>query len=810
MKTRHVMAGAVIRSGWSILLGVILVIVSSGHAQAQSDTLKNIVEHFDAYRTRALQEKLYLHLDRPFYVCGETMWFKVYAVDGTLHKPLDMSKVAYVEVLDAARKPVLQGKVALKQGKGNGTFVLPVTLPSGSYVVRAYTNWMKNFSPDLYFEEPVTLVNTFTSLGPEPKRDSAAYAVQFFPEGGNLVQGVNSKVAFQAINKRTGKGIAVEGQVVDQHGNMVATLQTQRFGLGQFTFTPASGATYTALIQLPNGNILRQNLPNVYDKGFSLHLDDVSASQVTLTVTATGQQAAPVYLLGHARQMIAVAEAQNLQNGTAIFLIDKNKLAEGITHFTVFNSQKQPVCERLYFKRPTQLLQVEAVVNKSQYNTRDNVSLELKTQTPAGQATPADLSLAVYRLDALQAAGATDIAAYLWLSSDLKGTIEQPGYYLTATGPEAAAAAENLMLTHGWSRFRWAEVLQKQSLPYTFVPEYGGHFIRARVKHAETGGGMRGIAIYLASPGKHIRLYNGWSDVNGYVQFEMKDFYGANEIVVQSDFSKDSTARFEVLNPFSEKYSAWPLPALDLQANLQPELIQRHLTVQVQDTYFGKYQNVFQSPGIDSTAFYGKADETYLLDDYTRFKVMEEVMREYVPGVQVRLRKGGFHFMVRDDMNHTIFQQNPMVLLDGVPVFDINKIMAFDPLKIRKLEVMTRRYFNGPQVYEGLVSYTTYQGDLAGFPLDPHALLMEYEGLQLQREFYAPAYDTPQQRQSRLPDLRNLLYWAPDILTKADGKAAVNFYTSDQAGIYVVVVQGLTGSGLTGSKMITFEVKQPL
>jgi len=152
-----------------------------------------------------------------------------------------------------------------------------------------------------------------------------------------------------------------------------------------------------------------------------------------------------------------------------------------------------------------------------------------------------------------------------------------------------------------------------------------------------------------------------------------------------------------------------------------------------------------------------------------------------------------------------MLSENPLVLLDGMPVFNLNKIMAFDPLKVRRLDVLTTRYFLGPLLYDGIVSYATYTGDLAGFPLDAHALLQEYEGLQGEREFYAPRYDTPAQKQSRLPDFRNLLYWNP----QADTKAPLSFYTSDQAGTYRVVVQGLSESGLSGSSSsYTFTVNQ--
>ena len=187
---------------------------------------------------------------------------------------------------------------------------------------------------------------------------------------------------------------------------------------------------------------------------------------------------------------------------------------------------------------------------------------------------------------------------------------------------------------------------------------------------------------------------------------------------------------------------------------------------------------------------------------------MEEVMREYVPGVMVRKRKDGFHFLVLDNVRKTLFQEDPLVLLDGVPVFDIDKIMAFDPLKVKKLEVITNRYFLGPFNFPGIVSYTTYTGDLAGFQLDPRSVTLDYEGLQSQRIFYSPAYDNQKQRENRMPDRRNLLFWAPQVKLDKEGKSHVEFYTSDLVGNYAVVIEGLSTNGYSGSTTSSFLVKQ--
>ncbi|MCC9167132.1 hypothetical protein [Pontibacter harenae] len=793
------------------LLCLTVGVAGTGVAVAQTSTFSSIKEDFDQHRQKALQEKLFLHVDRPTYVSGETMWFKVYNVDGTLHKPLDMSKVAYVEVLDATQQPVLQGKVALERGTGKGSFVVPATLASGNYTVRAYTNWMKNFSPEFYFEQPITIVNTFTKIeAPVVAKEASAYTIQFFSEGGNMVAGLESKVAFKAVDIKTGQGINFEGELQDQKGNKVADFKPYKFGIGHFSFTPSKGEQYVAVIKMAGSKGFVQKLPQVHEQGYSLQLQELDANRVQISVRGVQQQQGQVYLLGHARQMIAVAEVAPINQGTALFTVDKNALAEGITHFTIFNSQKQPVCERLYFKRPTQILQLEAKASKAQYSTREKVALDLLAQETTGKAASANLSLAVYRLDSLQAFAANSIESYLWLTSDLKGTIENPGYYFSDAGATDREAIDNLMLTHGWSRFKWEEILAKELPTYRFVPEFDGHFIRGKVTQATTGAPAPGVVTYLAAPGRHIRMYNSESDANGFVRFETKDFLGPKEVVVQSNFTKDSTYHFEIFSPFSDKFSASKSHAFSLSQALEHSLTLRHVETQAQQAYYGSYSNRFLPSGIDSVAFYGKPDEQYKLDDFIRFKVLEEVMREYVPGVQVRTRKGKFHFMVHNRPRKFTFQNDPLVLLDGVPVFDTNKIMSFDPLKIQRLDVITSLYLNGPLTFDGVVSYATYKGDLAGFELNPRALLIEYEGLQQQREFYTPSYDTTKQKQSRLADLRNLLYWNPELITEAEGKKTVEFYTSDQVGTYLVVVQGMTKNGLAGSKAFTIRVAPAL
>jgi hypothetical protein len=330
--------------------------------------------------------------------------------------------------------------------------------------------------------------------------------------------------------------------------------------------------------------------------------------------------------------------------------------------------------------------------------------------------------------------------------------------------------------------------------------------VRGQVLTA-AGAPAPGITAYLAAPGRAARFYTATSGPDGLVQFEPKDAHGPRTYTLQTDWRRDSTYRLALLSPYSARYAAPQLAPLALGPALTADLTRRHLQAQLHYTYYGRYRQ-YQLPPHDTVAFYGTPSAQYRLDDYTRFKVLDEVLREYVQGVHVRVRKDGPHLLVGDQLRGQLFEEDPLVLLDGVPMFNLAKLLAFDPLRIRRVGVFTNRYFYGAQTYGGLLSFATYRADLQDFALDPRALLEVYDGPQGQREFFAPRYATPPP--TSLPDFRNLLHWQPNLTLAPGTKQAVTFYTSQQAGRYVVVVQGLAADGQAGSASAVFEVKPAL
>ncbi len=781
------------------LAGILLMLVIEICANAQSHAID---EKFTNFSNQHLVEKIFVHTDQSLYAAGEIVWFKVYCTGDSNHL-LDLSKVAYLEVLNQTQQPVLQTKISLLNGLGDGSLALPSNLPAGNYTLRCYTNWMKNFDPAFYYHQSLSIVNVLqadTALTAAPSGDND---IQFFPEGGDLVAGLPGKVAFKIVDQQ-GKGVAGKGVLTDENNDTIIRFAPLVFGIGNFIFTPQKEHTYKATVTTTGGNVFTKPLPAALPSGFALHLSDLDASYVQINIT-TNTANNTAYLFIHAGQHIQIARQLTLINGRVSMEVERSSLAEGISHITLFDQNDQPVCERLYFNPPTRKLSITMQTDQASYQPRSKISLTLGTadmQKPLS----ANLSVAVVWLD-LMSLQHPDIYSYLWLSSDLQGNIESPEYYCQSTGLNLAAATDNLLLTHGWRRFAWKDVLARQTPPLTFLPEYQGHIVSGKVVNRATDETVAGIPAFLSIPGRHFQLYPAISSATGTVYFNTKGYSGSKLMIGLVNTTDPGKYRLDLDNPFSEKYAGFT-PVASAQSVPASVLLQRSINLQVQHVYHSSRIDRYAALTTDSANFYGKPDASYLLEDYTRFPTMEEVLREYVREILVRKKRDRFYLMMADKDEHgNPLIKEPVILLDGVPQFDSgNHIIHFDPLLVEKLETINEVYHLGSARFTGIASFFTYKGDLQSFQLDTATTVLDYEALQMRRQFYAPTYANKEDYHSTLPDFRTLLYWAPNVAIDDTGKRQLQFYSSDLPGKYAVVVQGIAADGNAGSATYTFDV----
>ena len=406
-------------------------------------------------------------------------------------------------------------------------------------------------------------------------------------------------------------------------------------------------------------------------------------------------------------------------------------------------------------------------------------------------------------LDYLQQPGEQNIDHYFWLQSDLAGKIENPAFYFDRNNKDAAAALDNLLLTQGWRRFRWEDVFQNRKTAVEFLPEYEGQLVSATILHSSTIKPAANVPVYVSLPGNQFGFSVTHSNERGRIYAATGKYFDKNGIVFQT-----THAGYEIKidETFSQKFTPLINEPLILSKDYERVLEQKSIAIQSQYAYQPERMIALSIPEHeDSLSFYGLPDKKYFLDDYTRFLSMEEVLREYVPEVRVRKNMNDFHFQVKNTPGKSYFDNDPLVLIDGIPV-DITSLMNYDPLKVQKIEIIARKYYTNTIHHEGVVSFFTYNGYPAGLDFGKNSFRKSFESLQPYREFYSPIHDD-QQPINRLPDFRNVLLWEADINTNKNGQASISFFTSEITGRYAIAIQGMSADGISGGSITTFTVQ---
>lgn len=780
-----------------VALCFVIFLLVSNSLLAQQNFLKQLDNTLEQYQIDNLQEKVFLHTDRDAYVAGELIWFKIYTISAE-NKLLDLSKVAYVEVISRENKVVLHAKIALNNGQGNGSFYLPVSLESGNYQLRAYTNWMRNQSPDFFFQKQLSILNTLVG-NVSIKATTKNYDLQFFPEGGQLIAGMENRLAFKVVDG-SGKGMKSTGVLVNQKGDTLQTLSDHQFGMGSVLISPSVGQKYIAKLSVED-QIIEKELPKAVREGYLLQVKN-SGDALLCKVASTFNES-ELFLFIHKNGFNTKKYALSLKNKRASQEINLSELGEGINHITLFNSEGKAVAERLYFKFPKDEKGINYTLAENSFPKRSQVTLSFNNLTNGNAYT----SLAVFMDDSLQSLNQqTDIRSWLWLSSDLKGKIEHPDYYFSAPKEQAKKAVDILMLTQGWRKFQWNEVLQPNSSEKQYLPELEGLLLQGKVVDTETGSTNKGASSYLAFPDEYLRFYASRSNAEGHVNFVIPGIYGNQKAYVKTFTDEDSTWTFNMNSPYSKEYTTENISPLSLESSFQQVLEARSVSMQSQNIYLDENIQQFTQIVIDTVPFYGNPDNYYVLNDYTRFPTMEEVMREYVPNVFVKKIKNTYRFKVFDKLNDVPFNVDPLLLLNGLPLKDVNQVMAMDPFKIKSLEVVARRFILNKHTFSGIVNYKSYESEYTWEMADGNDLIFDFEGLQKQRIFYQPNYENEDARNSRIPDFRTLLNWVPTLNLKEGEQKEVNFYSSDKEGKFIGILQGITEDGRPIVQTFKFEV----
>ncbi|WP_234735467.1 TonB-dependent receptor plug domain-containing protein [Tellurirhabdus bombi] len=797
-----------------------------------NDFPKRLIERLFAFHQTYPKEKVYLHTDRPYYAAGETIWLKGYLFDGITHRSDSVSRTLYVDLVHLETQKVIIHKILrAENGYAPGDLQLPDSLLAGAYLLRSYTGWMRNFSEEDFFNKPVTILRTdegelsagLTSAAVETIRPD----LQFFPEGGQLIQGLDNRIGFKAIGPN-GKGLDVEGFVLNPAGDTLTGFASMHLGMGSFNLTPEAGKKYTAYLKFPDGRKFDYPIPPAQAEGFSMLVDNLSNREnVRVFIRnnkAAGAQGLFTLVAQTRGQVVHIAQG-DVTKKSFIAPIPRNKVSEGITQLTLFDETNRPVCERVIFIDQNERLTVSIKPTKTVYAPREKMQFDIAVTNEEGTPVRANLSLAA--IDTKQVLEkepyATTINSYLTLTSDLRGAIEQPGYYIDPKNTDRHGKLDLLMLTQGWRRFTWQDVLQDSYAPTKYPIEQGLSITGQVARLNQKTPGQVKLTFMFSRPDSTRDFMIGESDEFGKFRLDNLNFADSTNVLIQSTTQKGNrnlTIKLDDLLNQPVRLIKIPYNPVLFQRDELAEYLKRTREYLEIERQIRRNREVLlkaftikkkREEPRDSRKIYGSADATIKLDLMNSAGALTvlDVLRGRVAGVTVTGNSLDPVVQIRGAAN---FQGvvEPLFLLDGVPVdkSTITSIAVTDVESIDVLKGASAAIF-GSRSAGGAIAIFTKRGapdyDFSKDPT-PGTLITKLQGYSKLRKFYVPKYgeDNPENRR---PDFRPTLFWSPMITTDSEGKASVSFFASDARTRIRVQAEGATSDGLPGVGLANVEVK---
>ncbi|HLO81317.1 MAG TPA: hypothetical protein VK166_10180 [Chitinophagaceae bacterium] len=339
----------------------------------------------------------------------------------------------------------------------------------------------------------------------------------------------------------------------------------------------------------------------------------------------------------------------------------------------------------------------------------------------------------------------------------------------------------------------------------TFVEnnsEGEGQQLKMTVHDATTNELAPGVRVYASVLGDQANIASGLSDGKGSALIAIPYLYGNASLVLSAIGETGRSYRVVYEEPQVQIKGELGLPLLKLEERFRASINERLLNTEVTNKYRPETKLRYVTGNLDTTDFYGKPDKRYMLDDYTRIPNMEEILYEYVQEARVRKLGEKPSILVFNTPFKSFFELPAMVLLDGVPVSDISQLLALDPLQLKSIDVVARKFLLDDLQIPGIVHYKSYKADLGGYKLPAQDIVYAVQGnaIPIEPLFASFGKDSDQ----RLPELRNLLYWTafhPSEVFKW------SFYTPDNEGEYTLVVRGLDKQGKEYRGEVVVKVK---
>lgn len=811
---------------------------------------------FDQYMDKAQtfadnypQEKAYLHFDNTSYYVGDTIWFKAYVTLADKQVFSQISRPLYVELVDQAGHTTDKQIIKLTQGEGNGQFVLSKSMLSGYYEVRAYTRWMLGLNEPQYFSRTIPIyqlsnsdqlersISTYQlspSMEQRPEETKEKLNLRFFPEGGQLVEGVTSQVAFKAESRKQGD-IKLSGAIYTKEGTEITSFETLHDGMGHFEYTP-SALPAIAKVNF-EGKEYKFPLPQALPAGYVVKVDNnAGAISVQVACNATTPQDTLAVFISHQGRPCAYQLIACQANAPQSFTMLTRKLPAGILQISLIDRAGSTLCNRFVFSTPRSPLQISTTGLKDVYAPYAPIRCELQVNNAVGNPIPSKLSVSIR--DALR----SDYLEYdnnlftnLLLTSDLKGYIHQPGYYFSEISQQKLKELDVLLLVHGWRKYDMSQLIGVT--PYTplQLPEpqlvlYG------EVQSTILKNKLKDIALsVIIKKNDQFITGNTVTDEKGRFSIPMEDFEGSMEAVIQTrkvgkgrnkdasilidrNFSPATRAySFREMHPEWGNSEQWQEQASKFDS-LYMDSIRRVDGLYLLDEVEIKSKRRKQSTNMATKikeqsidAYYDVRHSVDLIRDNGKIvSTIPELMEKLSP----------LYHWDRTDNSYTYRQKAICYIMD-------NKILSKTEVEMMLTEVDGLASIIIAKGSEGVDDEIIQNTKLSNsndiditeldkysifylIPLPRHDVLNKNEtaALGTRRTFmqgytpilecYSPAYPDKELYMDKV-DKRRTLYWNPSVQTDENGKAVIECFNNQYSTPLIIQAETLSSDGKIGS-----------
>ena len=641
---------------------------------------------------------------------------------------------------------------------------------------------------------------------PVPEDD---YEVAFFPEGGYIPAGTECRVAFKALSSR-GKPEAVTMKVIDSTGREMAASRTIHDGMGQFYITARPDSTYYAVCTNSRGTEKRFRLPPARSGIYTLSTGQSGDTLlVSVLKSADIGQKQELFLLLHTRGIIHYAKPWNPDFSAVSF--DTESFPSGVLQIILFDSEMNPLSERLVFCTGNDQARTLIVADAQNYAKRSPVRASVHISGPDGKPRTGSFSVSVTDDSDLLPDSSVTILTTLLLTSELKGYINNPGFYFRKNNPLASAGLELLMMTNGWRRYDLPAVLTGKYSTMKYPPKTG----------MEITGSVR--SLILGKPVKNTEV-NAFSWGTGYIEMTRTDSLGrfafsgiefpdSTEFIIQA-LNRTGKPTVDLILENEIFPAAESIPGTPMAFSGETEddaRLSNYLTRA--DTRY-TMENGMRTVYIEEVVITAKAPEkekysysfympkvnqqSLSMLDYEKIEELHPAtMTDVINQIPFTRVEGGK--VIIDRMRFNLNEQLTAVLvLDDMIINDYH-IDDIDPYSVERVAVLkgAQATLLGGAGAGGAIVITTKKG------MTPYKELPKFNikkimplGYLEPAEFYSPRYETAESREIGPPDLRTTIYWNPDVKVSTEGEAYFDFYAADNPTDYTLIIEGLTADGL--------------